>query len=39
MGGEVIRLRPAEVVDAEAPERDDDGCQRPAALGQRVARA
>ena len=39
VGGEVVGLGPAEVVDAEAAERDDHGRERAAALGQLVARA
>ena len=39
VGGEVVGLGAAEVVDAEAAERDDDGREGAAALGQRVARA
>jgi hypothetical protein len=36
VGGQVVGLGPAELVDAEAAQRDDHGRQRPAALGQVV---
>ena len=39
VGREVVGLGAAEVVDAEAPERDDHGRERAAAPRQRVARA
>ena len=39
VGRQVVGLVPAELIDAEAPERDDHGRERAAAPRQRVARA